>query len=171
MFNLNNDFSRFVMFVIKISLTALTIAACVATFFAVGCTSNKQYRTDFTPCDPAQSGAACAHADIESTPAYKLGYVEFDDQGWYWDPKQVTTVEQMIRTEAGIGQPNNQQGIVIVVFVHGWKNNAATNIAVSERRRTGADQPRRAENRGCLCRVARVVRKMGTGQGTEFLGA
>jgi hypothetical protein len=52
--------------------------------------------------------------------------VEFDDQGWYWDPKQVTTVEQMIRTEAGIGQPNNQQGIVIVVFVHGWKNNAAT---------------------------------------------
>jgi hypothetical protein len=33
----------------------------------------------------------------------------------------------MIRAEAGIGRTNNAAGIVIVLFAHGWKNNAATN--------------------------------------------
>ena len=31
----------------------------------------------------------------------------------------------MLKTEAGIGQSNNAEGIVIVLFAHGWKNNAA----------------------------------------------
>jgi len=102
------------------------MASGVLAFFVAGCTSNTPFRTNLTPCDPAQSGAACADAVIESTPEYKLGFVEFDDQGWFWNTNQAITVEKMIRTEAGIGQANNQQGIVIVVFVHGWKNNAAT---------------------------------------------
>jgi hypothetical protein len=105
--------------VMNISLTALIVAAGVVAIFAVGCTSNKPFRTNFPPSDPA-------HAVIESTPNYKLGFVEFDDQGWFWDTNQANLVKQMIRTEAGIGRPNNQQGIVIVVFVHGWKNNAAS---------------------------------------------
>jgi hypothetical protein len=111
----------------NISLTALAIAICALALFALGCTSNKPFRTNFTPCNPAQTGANCTNAVIESTPDYKLGFVEFDDQGWFWDTNQLSAVEQMIRTEAGIGQTNDTQGIVIVVFVHGWKNNAATN--------------------------------------------
>jgi hypothetical protein len=102
----------------KILLTELTVALCALVLFVTGCTSNAPYRTNSPPDDPA-------HADIESTPNYKLGYVEFDDQGWFWDTHQLTAVKKMIRTEAGFGQPNNQQGIVLVLFVHGWKNNAA----------------------------------------------
>jgi hypothetical protein len=109
----------------NISLTILVIVACGVVLFAVGCTSNKPFRTNFTPCNPTQAGADCTNAVIESTPDYKLGFVEFDDQGWFWDTNQVKAVEQMIRTEAGINQTNNAQGIVIVLFVHGWKNNAA----------------------------------------------
>ena len=56
----------------------------------------------------------------------RTGFVEFDDQGWFWDVNQVKAVEQMIRSEAKIGQTNIAQGIVMFVFVHGWKNNAAT---------------------------------------------
>jgi hypothetical protein len=111
----------------NISLTVLAIAACALVLFAVGCTSNKPFRTNFTPCNPALTGADGANAVIESTPDYKLGFVEFDDQGWFWDTNQIKAVEEMIRTEAGIGQTNKAQGIVMVVFVHGWKNNAATN--------------------------------------------
>jgi hypothetical protein len=103
----------------KISLIALIIAAVVGAIFVVGCTSNKPFRTNLPPSDPV-------HAVIESTPNYKLGFVEFDDQGWFWDTNQANLVKQMIRTEAGFGQPANPQGIVLVVFVHGWKNNAAT---------------------------------------------
>jgi hypothetical protein len=110
------------------SLTSLAaIGVCALALFVVGCTSNKPFRTNFTPCNPAQTGADCANPVIESTPDYKLGFVEFDDQGWFWDTRQLKAVEQMIRTEAGIGQSNHGQGIVIVVFAHGWKNNAATN--------------------------------------------
>jgi len=111
----------------NISLTALAVAVCAVFLFAVGCTSNKPFRTNFTPCNAAQAGADCSKAVIESTPDYTLGFVEFDDQGWFWDTHQLDAVKQMIRTEAGLPQSNLAQGIVIVVFAHGWKNNAAWN--------------------------------------------
>jgi hypothetical protein len=117
----------------NISLTILVIAMGALALFALGCTSNRPFRTDFTPCNSTQPGADCTKAVIESAANYKLGFVEFDDQGWFWDTNQVKAVEKMIRTEAGIGQSNNAAGIVIMVFVHGWKNNAAydnTNVAM-----------------------------------------
>jgi hypothetical protein len=113
----------------KITAIVLVVTTCALVLFALGCTSNRPFRTNRPPSDPA-------HAVIESTPNYKLGFVEFDDQGWFWDPNQVTAVEQMIQTEAGFGHPDNPQGIVIVVFVHGWKNNAAaddTNVITFRR--------------------------------------
>jgi Alpha/beta hydrolase of unknown function (DUF900) len=111
----------------KNSLTVLPIGVCFLIFFALGCTSNQPFRTNFTPCDPAQTTTNCSNPVIESTPDYNLGFVEFDDQGWFWNTNQLKAVEEMIRTEAKIGQTNVAQGIVMFVFVHGWKNNAATN--------------------------------------------
>lgn len=92
-----------------------------------GCASNKQYRTSYTPYDLADTDHT--KAIIESTCDYKIGFVEFDDQGWYWDPKQCDFVEQMVRNEAGVGDKEHStpQGIVLVVFVHGWKDNADFN--------------------------------------------
>ncbi len=109
----------------NISLAAVCIAACVLGLLAVSCTSNKPFRTSFTPCNPGQAGADCTKPVIETAPNYKLGFVEFDDQGWFWDTNQLNAVEEMIRSEAGIGQANVTQGIVMVMFTHGWKNNAA----------------------------------------------
>jgi hypothetical protein len=117
----------------NISLTILAIGACILVFFTVGCTANKPFRTSFPQTNPGQTAADYTRAVIESAPGYKLGFVEFDDQGWFWDTNQVKAVEDMIRTESGIGQTNNAQGIVIVLFVHGWKNNAAydnTNVVM-----------------------------------------
>lgn len=90
----------------------------------LGCTSNEPFRTNFET-----SGGDPAKAVIESTQDYKLGFVEFDDQGWFWDIRQRTVVEQMIRDEAGIGsaQGATPRGIILVAFVHGWKDNAAYN--------------------------------------------
>jgi hypothetical protein len=86
----------------------------------VGCVPNQQYRT-VDSLDPAK-------AVIESTDEYKLGFVEFDDQGWFWDRSQLTKVQDMIRTEAGIDhEPHTPQGVIILVFVHGWKHNAESN--------------------------------------------
>jgi hypothetical protein len=109
----------------KKTLTFPSIAAGAVVLFIVGCTSNKPFRTSFAPYNPDDPN--CTKAVIESTPDYKLGFVEFDDQGWFWDTNQVKAVEQMIRTEAGVGQTNNTNGIVLMLFVHGWKNNASCN--------------------------------------------
>ena len=103
----------------------------------IGCTSNQPFRTSFEALD--STGADPTKAVIESTPEYKLGFVEFDDQGWFWDINQRLAVEQMIRTEAGIPQRSGAtpapttaphaaatpHGIILVAFVHGWKDNAA----------------------------------------------
>jgi hypothetical protein len=118
------------MNIAKVFLTLIFFTTAVA---LMGCTSNVQYRTNFPPYDPA----ATDHSKdvIESDAHYQLGFVEFDDQGWDWCPRQRKTVEQMIRTQAGLPSdpaapipPNSvSQGIVLVAFVHGWKDNAQEN--------------------------------------------
>jgi hypothetical protein len=110
---------------ISLSVIGLIVVVCILGLFAVGCTSNAPFRTNYTECDPTQSGASCTNPVIEVTTNYKLGFVEFDDQGWFWDINQVSAVEKMIRDETGIGQTTPGQGICMVVFTHGWKNNAA----------------------------------------------
>ena len=107
------------------SIVLLVVVVCAVSLFGFGCAANRPFRTSFEPCDTSQPGTNCAHAVIETTPGYKLGFVEFDDQGWFWDRRQISAVENLIRSEAGLSQPAAPQGIIIVLFVHGWKNNAA----------------------------------------------
>ena len=62
----------------------------------------------------------------------------------------------LLRTEAGIGHSNNAEGIVMVLFVHGWKNNAAhdnENVemfrdmeVIDPRRSLGRDRRRAPQN-------------------------
>lgn len=96
--------------------TAILLAGAVFVF--AGCTRLQQYRTAYAPCstnDPVK----CATAAIEETPDYLLGFVEFDDHGWLWDAKQMRAVLNRIYEE------DAKQGLLIVVFAHGWKHNAS----------------------------------------------
>jgi hypothetical protein len=106
----------------KIALTTFAILTMALASTMIGCTSNQPFRTNYEAVEGDRTKEV-----IESTPNYKLGFVEFDDQGWFWDTRQRTAVEQMIRDEAGIGsaQGATPQGIILVAFVHGWKDNAA----------------------------------------------
>ena len=58
--------------------------------------------------------------NIEKGPGYTLGFVEFDDQGEPWAPAQAERVLEAI--ERANQSPN---GAFVIVFVHGWKNNAS----------------------------------------------
>jgi hypothetical protein len=77
---------------------------------AVGCIKQQMYRPD----------------NIEKGPGYTLGFVEFDDQGEPWAPAQAERVVETI--ERANQSPN---GAVVIVFVHGWKNNASTEQEVN----------------------------------------
>jgi hypothetical protein len=109
----------------KLSRIALAMIACAVVGLCFGCTANRAFRTDYTPCDPALAGTNGPKAVIEVRPEYKLGFVEFDDQGWFWNTNQLEAVKKMVRSETGLDGSNSPQGIVMVLFVHGWKNNAA----------------------------------------------
>lgn len=77
---------------------------------------------------------------IETGPGYKLGFVELDDQGWFWDRRQWAAVREMVCTEAKLDADRKTDGVVLVVVVHGWKNNADyKNDNVRMFRRTLAD--------------------------------
>jgi hypothetical protein len=104
------------------AMLAVAIGSISMVLAMVGCTANLPYRTNFAP-----QGGDRNKAVIEVNAAYKLGFVEFDDQGWLWCDRQRTVVEQMIRDEAGItpGSSAEARGIILVAFVHGWKDNAA----------------------------------------------
>jgi hypothetical protein len=115
--------------IITIGLVLIAaLAACVLLF---GCASPGPYRTD----------ADADHQIVEnhSAEGYQVGYIEFDEQGWFWMPdsgtgdigyrKQVREVENMIASAAQLdpSKPKSARGIILVAFVHGWRNNAAPN--------------------------------------------
>lgn len=104
-------------------ILCVAILACGAFMFA-GCAPNQQYRTVFNPSDHSLPAADPTNAVIEVTKDYRLGFVEFDDQGWFWSKEQKPAVEAMIRRETALDSPQHKAAI-LVLFVHGWKNNAA----------------------------------------------
>jgi hypothetical protein len=94
-------------------MAALLLAAALA-----ACTQHVPYRAELTACDNSQDPRACAAHFIESHPEYLLGFVEFDDQGWFWDRRQMWKLLDVLSAEV------HRQDLLIVVFAHGWKHNA-----------------------------------------------
>src|ERR1035438_2042061 len=97
-------------------------AACRVIFLIVisslwfGCESAKPFRTNYqTGINPNPTNSNYV---VEQTKDYTLGFVEFDDQGWLWNQKQIDTVT------AKFSEEMQTQGMLIVTFVHGWKHNA-----------------------------------------------
>ncbi len=139
--------------------------------------------------DPSEQRKV-AEASIERHPAFTLGIVEFNDEGLAWSRVQRSAVLAMLR------EKGNQNGALIVVFVHGWKHNATVcddNVACFRRVLAGLAQVEatKPQNRRAVigvyvgwrglsyCREPartlsvwsrkRVGEKLGESQGREFL--
>src|SRR5258706_1190753 len=59
------------------------------------------------------------HHEVEDNDHYLLGVIEVDDQGWFHHAAQMERVLEELRKEADAGD------LIVPVFVHGWKHNAA----------------------------------------------
>lgn len=51
---------------------------------------------------------------------YYMSFIEFDDQGWFWDRKQL---ESLLRLLYGQDQTSNDE-YLIILYAHGWQHNA-----------------------------------------------
>lgn len=90
---------------LSLLLVMLLLAAC----------SSVQPRRD----DPAAcvAGGACNHSMVEHGDGFRLGYLQFDDEGRYAQPGQLEHVLNDIRAVSG-------NGLILVAFTHGWKENS-----------------------------------------------
>ena len=97
---------------------------------AVGCTPHAPYRVPDPVIQtnsvdlvsgPEHRDEVATHS-VERHPEFTLGFVEFDDQGDYWSRTQMDILQQVIADEA---RGSDSHGVLMVVFVHGWKHNAA----------------------------------------------
>ncbi len=89
----------------------------------LGCTPNKPWRTD-PPC----SSPGCDQSFLVQHPDYDLAFVEFTERGNLFDRSRKNTVVDHVTKLA-----RAENGVMAVVFVHGWKNNAdVTNANVAD---------------------------------------
>jgi hypothetical protein len=106
----------------------MVVCFCVA-IMLVGCTGNQAYRDrDSRPwADQPQvsfvRGYQLAQYEPFSSPSgdhhFDLSYIEFDEKGDYWDRRQLGwTVQEIKRAATG-------NDTVLVVYVHGWQNDAS----------------------------------------------
>jgi hypothetical protein len=113
---------------VAIGLTLLSLAVASA-----GCVRTRHYRyvqqqnecftgTSGDPM-PGVAGERRLWPSLECRHTlYKVGYIEFDEDGTSIDPLQATKTLRMI-DEVRRHAPNGR--IITVVYVHGWKNNAS----------------------------------------------
>jgi hypothetical protein len=106
------------------------VCVAVLVLLSAACTAHRALR-------PVAEGIPTSIADIQSDPAHRaavaarsleqhrggpepfdLAVIEMDDQGWLWNPRQLRLAIETAEAAAG------SSGALIVVFFHGWKNNA-----------------------------------------------
>lgn len=133
--------------------------AALALLAALGaCTTpHRPFRTTTTPADASREvlrdperRAAIASTSLERYAGFTIGIVEFDDQGRFWDRHQVDALEGEILRQAG---GPDDPGVLLSVFVHGWRHDAEVcdaNLACFRElaRRIALDQRTAARSEG-----------------------
>lgn len=123
---------------VRATVTALAISVSVCTLLLTPLTPltpllAAQYRPDYSVCSianepkPECEDHALQQYKVGPNTDYLLGFIEFNDEGRLYDPRQMKAVLHAIR------QKLKNKPLTIVVFVHGWHHSAApgdTNINV-----------------------------------------
>ena len=109
-------------------MVVLLLGAAMA---ATGCVQQKRFRyvPARTACFPDTAGAPEVKAPSDQKPSldcrsalYKEAFIEFQEDGQLYEPKQVEMARRLIEDEK---KRATNGKIITVLYVHGWKNNAA----------------------------------------------
>lgn len=108
---------------------AWRVALCFMMAIAPGCVSNRAYRDrDSRPWATQAQMSFVQGSQLDQYEPYTtekpnhrfdLSYVEFDEKGDYWDRRQLGWTVQAIKRAAAA------HDVVLVVYVHGWQNDAS----------------------------------------------
>jgi len=117
----------------RLVLPALLVAAISIS----GCTSIERYRTEMPDtsietCSKGGNPDGCNLKSTERHTSFTMHVVEFDDEGWPFDPTRVSAEQALTQTQldSAIAQirgelANPNHCVKLFVYVHGWQHNAA----------------------------------------------
>jgi pimeloyl-ACP methyl ester carboxylesterase len=103
-------------------------------------------------------GSQCGDAMIEHAAGYRLGYLQFNDDGDYAEPGQLERVLADIETASA-------NGLILVAFTHGWKENSG-----AQRWSVGAFKSMLSEIAGREGRLAAEQSRVARNVAGVFLG-
>ena len=109
----------------SMNVRSLVLAAALS--LGTACTAHRQMRTSTVPVDVTaplsdpHARAAVASSSLERYPGYTIAIVEFDDQGRFWDRRQVAALEAEMTREAS---QVDEAPVSTIVFTHGWRDDA-----------------------------------------------
>lgn len=111
------------------------LAVCVMAIYFAGrsCVTPRQYNT-------SRGEYLRTVRDPETGAEADLCIIEFDDEGTFWDVRQLTDTLELIRRR----NSESVNGIVVPVFIHGWKHNADWSRTAGNLRRISQDITRSA---------------------------
>lgn len=105
------------------------VSAIVFCLALAGCSADQAYRLPVEQPRPFLAGQANsysledhAYRVQDDAGHFYMGYVEFDDQGWYHDLRQQQGLLSWLRAQHA-SAPGRQ--FLIVTYAHGWKHNAS----------------------------------------------
>ncbi|GAB5495048.1 MAG: hypothetical protein Phyf2KO_01280 [Phycisphaerales bacterium] len=101
----------------RVSIFLSTLFAATFCVLASGCIGHRLYNTER---DQYLREVAI---DDSSETTFDLAIIEFDDHGVFWKIEQLEDTLEMIRER----NASSQRGILVVLYVHGWRNNADPN--------------------------------------------
>ena len=90
----------------------------ISALVTTACAPLMQYHGPSNGCNsPGYDGEdICSDEYIENGDGYSLGFIEIDDEGWFYDREQLKTINQKLK---------ESEDIVLFVFAHGWKHDAS----------------------------------------------
>lgn len=102
----------------------IILLVSVVTISLYSCTPNKMYRTDFmSTCEYNQCSNYSLEIHDNSDEKYDLAFVEFSDRGNVFDRNSLNKVLTHIK-KSSEAEYKRDNGIMLLVYVHGWKHNA-----------------------------------------------
>ena len=111
--------------------TSAAVALAASTLLAAGCVRQNRFRfvPSRTACFPESATAPQVDGPPDQRPSldcrhtqYKMAFIEFDERGKMYDPQQDAAARKLIALEKARARDGK---IITVVYIHGWKNNAA----------------------------------------------
>ena len=93
---------------------ARLLVGIIAATFLVGCVRHQIYNPDATDYLRTVEITDGQGGEVD------LAIIEFDNQGGFWKVDQMTDTLELIDRR----NEESESGVLVVIFVHGWKNNA-----------------------------------------------